>query len=58
MVAAANFPIEYGPIFGSTILPKVKNPVRTFAGLVPDQYQQQAYGFAGIFNGVDSMVCK
>lgn len=58
MVAAAKYPINYDPIFGSTILPKQKNPVKTFAGLVPDAYQEQATGFAGIFNGVDSMVCK
>ncbi|TQV91887.1 hypothetical protein V2A60_006012 [Cordyceps javanica] len=56
MVAVAKYDIYYPPIFGSTILPKQKNPVKTFAGLVPDAYQQQARGFAGIFNGVDNMV--
>ncbi|KAJ6784059.1 hypothetical protein PWT90_00346 [Aphanocladium album] len=56
MVAVAKYEIYYPPIFGSTILPKEKLPVKTFAGLVPDNYQQQAHGFAGIFNGVDNMV--
>ncbi|KAJ3498815.1 hypothetical protein NLG97_g825 [Lecanicillium saksenae] len=56
MVAAAKFDIYYPPIFGSTILPKEKLPIKTFVGLVPDSYQQQAHGFAGIFNGVDNMV--
>lgn len=58
MVAAAKFEVYYPPIFGSTILPKEKLPVKKFVGLVPDAYQQQAHGFAGIFNGVDNMVCK
>ncbi|OAA57266.1 Transmembrane amino acid transporter family protein [Cordyceps fumosorosea ARSEF 2679] len=56
MVAAAKYEPFFPPIFGSTILPKEKLPVKTFAGLVPDAYQQQAHGFAGIFNGVDNMV--
>ncbi|OAA78805.1 Transmembrane amino acid transporter family protein [Akanthomyces lecanii RCEF 1005] len=56
MVAAAKFEVYYPPIFGSTILPKEKLPVKKFVGLVPDAYQQQAHGFAGIFNGVDNMV--
>ncbi|KAM3453170.1 hypothetical protein MY3296_003933 [Beauveria thailandica] len=56
MVAAAKYDVYYPPVFGSTILPKEKLPVKKFAGLVPDAYQQQAHGFAGIFNGVDNMV--
>lgn len=56
MVAAAKYPIFYDPIFGDTLLPKEELPVKKFAGLVPDDYQQQARGFAGVFNGVDSMV--
>lgn len=31
-------------------------PVVTFAGPPPDQYQQQAIGFAGQFNAIDTMV--
>lgn len=58
MVAAAKYEPYYDPVIQSTILPKTIMPIRTFVGLVPDEYQQQAHGFAGIFNGVDSMVCK
>lgn len=59
MVASAKFPIDYSPVFASTILPKPPNalPVTTFAGLVPDAFQQQSHGFSAIFNGVNLMVC-
>lgn len=58
MVAAAKYAPYYEPVVQSTLLPKTIMPIKTFAGVVPDAYQQQAYGFAGIFNGVDSMICK
>lgn len=58
MVAAAKYAPYYEPVIQSTLLPKTVLPIKTFAGVVPDAYQQQAYGFAGIFNGVDSMICK
>jgi hypothetical protein len=57
MVASAKFPIDYSPVFASTILPKVVLPVKTFAGLVPNAYQEQSRGFSAIFNGVNLMVC-
>jgi hypothetical protein len=57
MVASAKYPIDYNPVFGSTILPKQILPVKTFVGLVPNAYQEQTYGFAGIFNGINQMVC-
>ena len=57
MVASAKFPIDFQPVFGSTILPKKILPVKTFIGLVPNAYQGQAQRFAAIFNGVNLMVC-
>lgn len=58
MVASSKYPVFMKPAFGSTILPKHPEPIVTFAGEVPDKYQQQSTGFSGIFNGVDTMVCK
>lgn len=55
MVAAANYGIDYQVITNSTLIHTIE-PVKTFAGPPPDAYQQQAYGFAGQFNGVNSMV--
>jgi hypothetical protein len=59
MVAANKYPIDYNPVFGSTVLPKVPLPVKTFAGPVPNAYQQQtsSSAFAAIFNGINQMVC-
>lgn len=57
MVASAKYPIDYNPVFGSTILPKKILPVKTFVGLVPNAYQEQSTGFSAIFNGVNLMVC-
>lgn len=57
MVASRKYGIFYEPVFGSTLLSK-QLPVTTFAGEVPDNFQQQAHGFAAIFNGINSMVCK
>lgn len=56
MAASSKYGIDYKTVWGATILPKKVEPVMTFAGEVPNQYQMQAYGFAGVFNGVDSMV--
>jgi hypothetical protein len=56
MVASAHFGIDYQVITSSTLI-KTIEPVVTFAGVVPDQYQQQAPGFAGQFNAVNLMVC-
>jgi hypothetical protein len=56
MVAAANYGIDYQAALSSTLI-KAIEPVKTFAGPPPDQYQQQAYGFAGQFNGINSLVC-
>ncbi|KAM0247585.1 hypothetical protein ACHAQJ_009804 [Trichoderma viride] len=55
MVACANFPIDYSAVTSSTLI-KTIEPIRTFAGPPPDQYQQQATGFAGQFNGINQMV--
>ena len=58
MAAASRNGVFYEPAWASTLLPKgVKMPIRTFAGEVPDSYQQQSHGFSAIFNGIDSMVC-
>jgi hypothetical protein len=56
MVASSKFGIDYSAAFGSTILPKEQLPVKTFANIPPDAYQNQATGFSGTFNGIDSMV--
>ncbi|KAL6907234.1 transmembrane amino acid transporter domain-containing protein [Trichoderma evansii] len=55
MVACANFPIDYPAITLSTRIKDIE-PVVTFAGPPPDQYQQQATGFAGQFNGINQLV--
>jgi len=55
MVACANYGIDYQAVFASTLI-KVIEPIRTFAGPPPDAYMQQAYGFAGQFNGINSLV--
>ncbi|KAM0450000.1 hypothetical protein ACHAO4_006879 [Trichoderma viride] len=55
MVACANFPIDYQAITSSTLI-KTIEPIKTFAGPPPDQYQQQATGFAGQFNGINQLV--
>ena len=57
MVAASHFGIDYQAITSSTLINTIE-PVKTFAGPPPDAYQQQAPGFAGQFNGINSMVCK
>jgi hypothetical protein len=57
MVAASHFGIDYDAVLNSTLI-KTIGPVKTFAGPPPDQFQQQAPGFAGQFNGINSMVCK
>lgn len=55
MVAAGNNPINYQAVFASTTI-KVIEPVRTFAGAPPAQYQQAAVGFAASFGAVSVMV--
>lgn len=55
MVACANNPIDYSAVTSSTLI-KTIEPIKTFAGPPPDQYQQQAFGFAGQFNGINQMV--
>ncbi|KAL7923804.1 transmembrane amino acid transporter domain-containing protein [Trichoderma austrokoningii] len=55
MVACANFPIDYSAVLNSTRIKDIES-VKTFAGPPPDQYQQQATGFAGQFNGINQMV--
>jgi len=55
MYAAANNPIDYQAVFASTLF-TAKEPIKTFSGPPPAQYQQQVPGFASQFNAVDSMV--
>ncbi|ROW11629.1 hypothetical protein VMCG_01359 [Cytospora schulzeri] len=55
MIACANFDIDYPVITKSTLI-KTIEPVVTFAGPPPDQYQQSAYGTAATMSGVNSMV--
>ncbi|KAL6819070.1 transmembrane amino acid transporter domain-containing protein [Trichoderma camerunense] len=55
MVACANYPIDYSAVTNSTLIKSIE-PIKLFAGPPPDQYQQQATGFAGQFNGINQMV--
>ena len=55
MIASAHYGIDYEVITSSTLIQTIE-PVKTFAGPPPAAYQQQAVGFAGQFNGINSMV--
>lgn len=55
MVACAKHGPDYEVINNSTLI-KTQGNIRTFAGPPPNDYQQQAYGFAGQFNGINQMV--
>lgn len=46
---------DYEAVTKSTLIKDI-GPIKTFAGPPPSEYQQQAPGFAGQFNGVNSMV--
>lgn len=56
MVACAHYPVDYQ---ATTLNTRVKTigPIVTFAGPPPDEYQPNATGFAGQFNGINQMVC-
>jgi hypothetical protein len=56
MVASAKFKPYYPAITKSTLI-KTIEPIKVFAGIPPDQYQQQSPGFAATFNAVNTMVC-
>ena len=55
MAASAKYGIDYSTVHASTLIKTVGN-IKTFTGIPPNAYQQQAPGFAGVFNGIDSMV--
>jgi hypothetical protein len=55
MVASSHYGIDYEVVTSSTLINTIE-PVQTFAGVPPDAFQQQAYGFAGQFNGINSLV--
>lgn len=57
MCAAAMYAPYYPAITKSTLI-KTIEPIVTFAGQPPNQYQQQVPGFASQFNAVNTMVCK
>lgn len=57
MVAAAVFEPYYPAITKSTLI-KTIEPIHVFGGIPPQQFQQQAIGFAATFNAVNTMVCK
>jgi hypothetical protein len=46
MVAASHFAIDYQAVTASTLINTIE-PVATFAGPPPAQFQQQSPGFAG-----------
>lgn len=56
MVACAKFPVDYQATTLSTRIQTI-GPIVTFAGPPPDQYQPNALGFAGQFNGINQLVC-
>lgn len=56
MVAAAHFTVDYKATTQNTRVKQVE-PIMTFAGPPPDQYQPAAVGFAGQLNGINQMVC-
>jgi hypothetical protein len=56
MVACAHFPVDYDATILNTRIQTIEAIV-TFAGPPPDQYQPNAVGFAGQFNGINQMVC-
>jgi amino acid permease len=55
MVAVSHWGPDYEVIIKSTLI-NVIEPIKTFVGPPPNAYQQQAYGFAGQFNGINNMV--
>ncbi|THC89426.1 hypothetical protein EYZ11_011127 [Aspergillus tanneri] len=55
MIACSHFGIDYQAVISSTRINRIE-AVKRFAGPRPDQYQQQATGFTGQFNGVDQLV--
>ena len=55
MIAAATYEPLYSAVTKSTLI-KTIEPIVTFAGQPPDQYQQQVPGFASQFNAVNTMV--
>ncbi|KAJ8610950.1 hypothetical protein MRB53_038254 [Persea americana] len=55
LVACSHYGVDWQAATASTLLPKSLQPIKTFGGIPPDAYQQQAPGFAGEFNGINSM---
>ena len=55
MVASATHAPYYPAVTRSTLI-KTIEPIRTFAGTPPAQYQQQSVGFSSQFNAVNTMV--
>lgn len=55
LYACSHHAPEYSVVNASTLI-KTQGNIVTFAGPPPSEYQQQASGFAGQFNGVDSML--
>ncbi|THD00145.1 hypothetical protein EYZ11_000336 [Aspergillus tanneri] len=55
MIACSHFGIDYQAVISSTRIKSIE-AIKTFAGPPLDQYQQQATGFTGQFNGVDQLV--
>ncbi|KAF2152768.1 transmembrane amino acid transporter [Myriangium duriaei CBS 260.36] len=55
LYACSHYLPDYSVVINSTLI-KTIEAVKTFAGPPPSEYQQQAPGFAGQFNGVDQMI--
>jgi hypothetical protein len=56
MVACVKFPVDYQATTLNTRIQTI-GPIVTFSNPPPDQYQPNALGFAGQFNGVNQLVC-
>jgi len=57
LVACSHYAPDYAVITKNTLI-KTIEPVVTFVGEPPAQYQQQVVGFASQYNAINTMVCK
>jgi len=55
IAAACKYSPDYQYLEASTLI-KTIEPIKTFVGKVPDQYQESAYGFSAVLTGVNNLV--
>jgi hypothetical protein len=56
MIASSAYKPYYPAVTKQTLV-KTIEPIRTFAGTPPAEFQQQSVGFSSQFNAVNTMVC-